>query len=241
MKTLPSTTIMSTDTKELLETRDNELKKVLQLKLLLDAMRRLDMGKNQSPGIKRALKLVSIGEFMRLGNDDGQQDYVLDLQEHKVVPALSYTDRKALRTSLTAKLQESLTPIAELGDQIREEFPEVFSKDVELNPGQKEIISLEVEHRASLEKKGELLSRKCALLNDAAELKMGPHLVNELQLKQASAEVTQTKAELLCSCFMNEIASRTEHSVKAIKEVEAHLDELLSAKNSATSTEKRAK
>ncbi|XP_022220905.2 augmin complex subunit dgt2 [Drosophila obscura] len=239
MKNLPSTTILSSDTKELLEARENELKKVLQLKLLLDGLRRLDMGKNQSPEIKRVLKLVSIGEFVRLGDSDGHQDHVLDLQDYKKIPALSYTDRKAVRTNLTAKLQAWLMPIAELGDQIREEFPEVFSKDLELNPGQKEIIRLEVEHRASFVKKGELLSRKCALLNDAAELKMGPHLVDELLLKQASAEVTQTKAELLCSCVINEITSRSEHSVKAIKEVEAHLDELLSAKNSATSVQNK--
>ncbi|EDW29201.1 GL18538 [Drosophila persimilis] len=231
---MKSSTILPTDTKELLEARESELKKVLQLKLLLDVLRRLEPA-NQSPEIKRALKLVSIGEFVRL--DDS--DHVLDLQDYKIIPALSYTDRKAVRTNLTAQLQAKLLPITELGDQIREEFPEVFSNDLELDPGQKEIIRLEVEHRTSMEKRGQLLSRKCALLNDAADLKMGTHLVNELQLKQSSANVTQTKAELLCSWFIHEIASRTEHSVKAIKEVEAHLDELLSAKNTLTSTERR--
>jgi len=51
---------------------------VLKLKLVLDELRRLDLGPKQSAEIKRALKLVSIGNYARLGEiESGGQEQVL--------------------------------------------------------------------------------------------------------------------------------------------------------------------
>jgi len=143
---------------------------------------------------------------------------------------LNYTDRKTVRTKLSAQLRTTLQPIAELCDRIREEFPDAFGQEADLSCDQKEILRLEEEHRSGLEKLVALLTRKCTLLKETAELKLGPQLANELKLQQAQAQLVQTKAELLRGFFVHEAASRTEHSVKAHKEVEAHLDELLAAK-----------
>jgi len=75
----PSGTIVSTDTRELLEARDAALNKVLKLKLLLNEIRSLNLGPEETPEIKRALRLVSVGEFLRLGDEQihllGKQIY----------------------------------------------------------------------------------------------------------------------------------------------------------------------
>nr|XP_016945549.1 augmin complex subunit dgt2 [Drosophila suzukii] len=228
----PSTTLLPGESDDLREARDAELKKVLKLKLVLDELRRLDLGPKQSAEIKRALKLVSIGNYARLGEiESGGQEQVLGLQNGSSFPALSYTDSKTVRTKLSAQLRSTLQPIAELGDKMREEFPDAFGGlDADLSDDQKEILRLEEEHRSGLQQLVALLGRKCSLLKDAAELKLGPQLANELKLQQAQAQLVQVKADLLRGFFVHEAASRTENSVKAHKEVEAHLDELLAAK-----------
>ncbi|XP_068150321.1 augmin complex subunit dgt2 [Drosophila tropicalis] len=220
-----SATVSSTEIKNLIETRNHELKRVLKLKLLLELVRTLDLGPNPSPEIKRALKLVSIGEYIRPGEGEEVN------QENLAGTDLNYADRKALMSKFSAHLRTTLTPIADEGRKLRSEFPDTFINDCELSTGQKEIIRLEKEHRACLEKLVEKLSRKCKLLQTAADLKMGPHLANELKLQQAQAHLMQTKAELLRSFLTNEIATKTEHSVKAHREVEQYLDELLSLKS----------
>lgn len=63
----PSATLLPEHSEDLRLARDAELKKVLKLKLVLDELRRLDVGPNPSDEIKRALKLVSIGSYARLG------------------------------------------------------------------------------------------------------------------------------------------------------------------------------
>ncbi|KAH8413322.1 hypothetical protein KR009_010017 [Drosophila setifemur] len=230
----PSATLLPSDSEDLREARNVELKKVLRMKIVLDELRRLDLGRSQSPEIKRALKLISIGDYVRLGESSASGaglEHLLDLQDCTTLPPLSYTDSKAVRSKLSAQLRTKLQPIADLGDKIREEFPDAFVGDADLSADQKEIIKLEEEHRSSLEKLVDLLGRKCSLLKDVADLKLGPQLANELKYKQAQAQIVQTKAELLRGLFVHQAATRTEHSVKAHKEVEAHLDELLAAKN----------
>ncbi|KAH8391521.1 hypothetical protein KR200_003094 [Drosophila serrata] len=230
----PSTTILASDSEDLLEVRNIELKRVLKLKLVLDELRRLNLGRDQSPQTKNVLKLVSIGDFMRLGESEGDKEQVLGLPDASSFPPLSYVDRKTIRDKLFSQLRGSLQPIAELGDKMREEFPDDFAQEAGLSADQKEILQLEEEHRRSLEQLVELMWRKCSLLRDAAELKLGPQLANELKLKQAQMQLVQAKAELLRSIIAHEAVSRTEHSFKAHKEVEAYLDELLAAKNAPT-------
>lgn len=65
----PSNTILFTETQELLETRDAELNKVLKLKLVLNELRSLDLGQEETPEIKHALRLMSVNEYLRLGDE----------------------------------------------------------------------------------------------------------------------------------------------------------------------------
>ncbi|KAH8260810.1 hypothetical protein KR038_001162 [Drosophila bunnanda] len=230
----PSTTILSSDFEDLREARDIELKRVLKLKLVLAELSRMNLGRDQSLQTKNVLNFVSIGDYMRLGESEGGQEQVLGLQDASSFPPLSYVDRKTIRDKLFSQLRGSLQPIAELGDKMREEFPDDFAQEPNLSADQKEILQLEEEHRRGLEQLVELVWNKCSLLRDAAELKLGPQLANELKLKQAQMQLVQAKAELLRGIIAHEAVSRTEHSFKAHKEVEAHLDELLAIKNAST-------
>ncbi|ALC38595.1 dgt2, partial [Drosophila busckii] len=226
----PSATILVTETQELLEARDAELHKVRKLKLILEVIPQLSLGSAESPEIKRALKLLSVADFIRLKGDKG---YLLDLQDSSSgnCPTISYTDSKAVRQQLSAKLRETLLPIAELGDKIRNELPDALTNaEAQLSTQQSKIIKLHEEHSECLSELASLRSRKCELMKAAAELKMGPNLVNELKLAQAQSQLLHTKADLMRAYGINEIFSRSEHSLKAYKEVEKHIDELLSCK-----------
>ncbi|KAL7740351.1 hypothetical protein ACLKA6_018790 [Drosophila palustris] len=222
----PSSQALSTETRELLEARDAELNKVLKLKLVLQAIRSLSLGQEETPEIKHALRLISVGEYIRMGDE---QVHLLDLQECSNCPPLSYTDRKAVLTKTASNLRVNLKPIVELGDKIRSELPDAMTKDREpkLSMGQQEIIKLQKEKRQCLEKLVEMRRKKCVLMMEAADLKLGPHLGHELKVQQAQAELLQTKADLLRLYFTNEIFTRADHSLKAHKEVDKYLDELL--------------
>lgn len=65
----PSSSALSTETRELLKARDAELNKVLKLKLVLQEIRSLSLGQEETPEIKHALRLISVGEYMRLGDE----------------------------------------------------------------------------------------------------------------------------------------------------------------------------
>lgn len=69
----PSATLLPPDNNDLRDAREVQIKNVLKMKLVLDELRRLDLGSQQSPEIKRALKLISIGDYVRLGESHGQE------------------------------------------------------------------------------------------------------------------------------------------------------------------------
>ncbi|XP_030384516.1 augmin complex subunit dgt2 [Scaptodrosophila lebanonensis] len=237
----PTTTILSSETQELIEARDAELRNVLKLRLIINKVRCLNLGPQESAEVRRALKFVSIGDFVRLGEGDREQEHLLDLQDYGNCPPLSYTDRKAVRSKLIENLRATLTPIADMADKMRAEWPDLFAKDSdeELSTEQQEILRLETEYREHLEKLVKLRSRKCALMKAVAELKLGPYLGHQLESQQAQAQLLQTKAELLRGFFINEIVSRTEHSLKAHKEVEKYIDELLDTNKSTAEATRR--
>lgn len=65
----PSETILSNKTQELLEARDTELKRVLKLKLVLNEVRQLNFGKDASKEIKLAMKMLSVSDYRKLGEE----------------------------------------------------------------------------------------------------------------------------------------------------------------------------
>ncbi|EDV99378.1 GH13062 [Drosophila grimshawi] len=220
--------IQCTETKKLLEAREAALTNVLKLKVVLNEVRSLKIGA-ENPEIERALKFVSVTDHIRLGEN---QNHLLGLQECSSGPPLSYTDRKVVRDKLVANLRAILPPIAQLGDKIRTELPDALRKgdDLQLTTQQEEIIRLQKEQRACLEKLSALLHQKCVLMMKAADLKMGPQLASELKLRQAQAQLKQTKAELLRSFMIDQVFSQTDNSLKAHQEVDKYLNELISQK-----------
>lgn len=65
----PSETILSNKTQELLEARDTELKRVLKLKLVLNEVRQLNFGKDATKEIKLAMKMLSVSDYRKLGEE----------------------------------------------------------------------------------------------------------------------------------------------------------------------------
>lgn len=65
----PSETILSNKTQELLEARETELKRVLKLKLVLNEVRQLNFGKDATKEIKLAMKMLSVSDYRKLGEE----------------------------------------------------------------------------------------------------------------------------------------------------------------------------
>ena len=137
---------------------------------------------------------------------------------------LNYTERKALRQRLTSNLQKELQNICEYNNKMRSEVPEVFNETDSLH---NQILALEKQRRSNLENLVQIRNRKCNFLKVAAELKMGPYLARELEVLLANARQNQTKVNLLRGYFINEMLTRTEHNLKAIREVEGYINETL--------------
>lgn len=134
---------------------------------------------------------------------------------------LNYTERKALLNLLKNNLLKELQIVSSFNLKLRTELPEVFSENNEL---QNQILSLEEQRRVNLEKLIQLRNRKCNFLKVVAELKMGPYLECELEVMYAKARQNQTKVNLLRGYFTNELLTRTDHNLKAIREVESYIN-----------------
>lgn len=137
---------------------------------------------------------------------------------------LNYTERKAVRHQLSQNLQINLQRVQEFGAKLHDELPELFC---ESNFPHEEILKLEEQRRSNLEQLIEMRNRKCHILKAAAELKMGPFLGYELDVDFTKARQNQTKVNVLRGYFINELLSRTDHSLKAIREVETCIDDAL--------------
>lgn len=114
--------------------------------------------------------------------------------------------------------------ICDFRTKLQEELPELFNDSESL---QMQILSLEKQRRLNLENLIILCNRKCNFLKVSAELKMGPYLACELEVMLSKARLNQTKVNLLRGYFVNEFLTRTDHNLKAIREVESYINDAL--------------
>lgn len=238
--------ILNAETNEqLLKAHADELAKVRKLRLVIKELKQIDCGNLLLPDkeqVEKAIILMKIGEYLYL-NDKKEQvlsmfSYLLyvifyrnfllltkltDLEETSTIN-LNYTERKALRQRLTGNLLKELQNICEYNDKLRSEVPEVFNETDSLH---NQILSLEKQRRSNIENLIQIRNRKCNFLKVAVELKMGPYLAREQEVLLANARQNQTKVNLLRGYFINEMLTRTEHNLKAIREVEGYINETL--------------
>lgn len=129
-----------------------------------------------------------------------------------------------MRQQLASNLQKELQNISTYNNKLRSEIPEVFNEADSLH---NQILELEKQRRSNVENIAQIRNRKCNFLKVAAELKMGPYISCELEVLLAKARQNQTKVNLLRGYFINELLTRTEHNLKAIREVEGYINETL--------------
>ncbi|XP_065357885.1 augmin complex subunit dgt2 [Calliphora vicina] len=219
-----TTRIINSETNEqLLRTHDEELTKLRKLRLVIKELKQIDCTQLMLPDkeqVKKAIVVIKIGEYLYL-ND--KKDQVLNLGVVSSIN-LNYTERKAVRHQLTINMLKEMQGINTFSTKLRSELPEVFSDSDSLHT---QILSLEKQRRANLENLILLRNRKCNFLKVVAELKMGPYLACELEVMFAKARHNQTKVNLLRGYFINELLTRTEHNLKAIREVEGYINEAI--------------
>ncbi|XP_023301794.2 augmin complex subunit dgt2 [Lucilia cuprina] len=219
-----TTRILNSETNEqLLKTHAEELANVRKLRLVVKELKQIDCSKLQLPDneqVKKVIVLIKIGEYLYLNE---KKDQVLNLGG-VTSNKLNYTERKAVRHQLTANLIKELQRINNFSSKLRTELPELLSDGNTLHT---EILHLEKQRRSNLESMIQLRNRKCNFLKVVAELKMGPYLACELEVMFANARHNQTKVNILRGYFVNELLTRTEHNLKAIREVEGYINDAM--------------
>lgn len=230
---------------------DAELCKIRKLRLVLANLQQITINKLDLPDngeqVDYALKVLDVNDYLRMNVGGGGEDYLLGLKTLRESISLTYTERKAIREEIISLLRLNLQPIIDFGKKLKAEIPDVFANPGTPQPSGKyaskkaygfnQIIYLESQRRSNLQKLLEARNRKCAYLKTAAELKMGPYLAHELELLHAQSRLTQEKSNILRNYFTNELLARTEHSAKALKEVENYIDmeiEKLQAQNQSS-------
>lgn len=131
-----------------------------------------------------------------------------------------------MRGKVIDDLHKTLGPILQYKNEMIAKSPELFSSE---NYMLNRVIALEERRSANLQKILELRTRKINLLKTVVELKIGAYLGYELEIMLGQARQTQTKVNLLRGYLTNEMLTRSEHSLKALQEVESYIDKLLEA------------
>uniref|UniRef100_A0A1B0A4F1 Uncharacterized protein n=1 Tax=Glossina pallidipes TaxID=7398 RepID=A0A1B0A4F1_GLOPL len=209
---------------QLLKVKSEELSNVRKLQVIVQHLKSMNCKEIPLPDheqVEKAQKLLKIANHLYL--NDKKDDYVLDIGAMCAVN-LSYSERNAVRHQLIKDIKKKLSPIRDFGQKLRSELPELLDERLD---SRLLIIELEKRRRSNLEKIVEFRQRKCQLLKMAADLKMGPYLGNDLELLLTQMNRDLLKAKVLRSYFINELLTRSEHSLKSIQEVEGYINDAL--------------
>uniref|UniRef100_A0A1A9V830 Uncharacterized protein n=1 Tax=Glossina austeni TaxID=7395 RepID=A0A1A9V830_GLOAU len=209
---------------QLLKVRNEELANIRKLQVIVQYLKSMNCKEIPLPDheqVEKAQKLLKIANHLYL--NDKKDDYVLDIGAMCAVN-LSYSERSAVRHQLIKDIQKKLSPIRDFGQKLRSELPELLNEKLD---SRLLIIELEERRRSNLEKIIEFRQRKCQLLKMAADLKMGPYLGNDLELLLTKMNRDLLKAKVLHSYFINELLTRSEHSLKSIQEVEGFINDAM--------------
>lgn len=141
---------------------------------------------------------------------------------------LKYLDRLKLNEYLENEIILHTKPAIEKMSQITHNNLNALS-----NPPYKdflEVLDLEAEKRKLTEELIKLKNRKVHFMNLCAEMRTGPYQRNTVETKNAECKALQIKAETIQKVMIHEVTTSTAHALKAVKEVEANIDALLSLK-----------
>lgn len=139
-----------------------------------------------------------------------------------------YLDRLKLNEYLENEIILHTKPVIEKMSQITHNNLNALS-----NPPYKdflEVLDLEAEKRKLTEELIKLKNRKVHFMNLCAEMRTGPYQRNTVETKNAECKALQIKAETIQKVMIHEVTTSTAHALKAVKEVEANIDALLSLK-----------
>lgn len=192
----------------------NELLKLYKTDLIVNILKH-----HNAPLSVENRALLSLYQF------DGPLPLGLDHLRHV---ELAYHDRVALNRFVESKIVELTQPaiqkMRKLTDNNLDNLGAAPYKQ------HSEVLELEAEKRALSEKLLKLKNRKIHFMNLCAEMRTGPYQRNNVETKNAESKALQIKAETIQKVMIHEVITSTAHAVKAVKEVEANIDSLLSLK-----------
>lgn len=192
----------------------NELLKLYKTDLIVNILKH-----HNAPLSVENRALLSLYQF------DGPLPLGLDHLRHV---ELAYHDRVALNRFVESKIVELTQPtiqkMRKLTDNNLDNLGAAPYKQ------HSEVLELESEKRALSERLLKLKNRKIHFMNLCAEMRTGPYQRNNVETKNAESKALQIKAETIQKVMIHEVITSTAHAVKAVKEVEANIDSLLSLK-----------
>lgn len=192
----------------------NELQKLHKTELIVNILKH-----QNAPLSVDQRALLSLYQF------EGPLPLGLDHLRHVELP---YHDRVALNRFVESKIVELAAPaIAKMAKMTDNNLDALWNAAYKQHS---EVLELEAEKRALSEKLLKLKNRKIHFMNLCAEMRTGPYQKNNVETKNAESKALQIKAETIQKVMIHEVITSTAHAVKAVKEVEANIDSLLSLK-----------
>lgn len=141
---------------------------------------------------------------------------------------LSYHDRMSLNRYIETNIVELTRPLIEKTAKLTDD--QLKSRENIVYKEYCEVLELEAEKRKLTENLIKLKNRKIHFMNLCAEMRTGPYQKNNVETKNAESKALQIKAETIQKVMIHEVITSTAHAVKAVKEVEANIETLLSLK-----------
>lgn len=192
----------------------NELQKLHRTELIVNILKH-----HNAPLSVENRALLSLYQF------DGPLPLGLD---HLRNVELAYHDRVALNRFLESKIVELTQPAIQRMNKLTGNCLDALGASVYKD--HTEVLELEAEKRRFSEQLLKLKNRKIHFMNLCAEMRTGPYQKNNVETKNAESKALQIKAETIQKVMIHEVITSTAHAVKAVKEVEANIDSLLSLK-----------
>ncbi|XP_058822006.1 uncharacterized protein LOC131683760 [Topomyia yanbarensis] len=141
---------------------------------------------------------------------------------------LSYNERVSLSRFVEMNILEITRPVIHKVLKLTDNNLNTLGEFVYKDYG--DVLELESEKRKLTENLIRIRNRKSHFMNLCAEMRTGPYQRNNIETKNAECKALHIKVETIQKVMVHEVITSTTHAEKAVKEVEANIDALLSLK-----------
>ncbi|CAO1408444.1 unnamed protein product [Diamesa tonsa] len=218
------TTLFSNTCEELQQIYDFEVLKLHKNELILKCLKRIksieNVDEKSKKNMEKALLSVRISDYIDLETD--HKLLGLDSFDLKNIQ-LAYTEKKMIRELVQKEVQKDC--------KIATDFLKRHDL-TSLPKSQNELLNLEAKRSELLKTLIEVQKEKIELMKSCADIRVGPHQKNEIEILYTESTIDEMKTKSLKLAIAHGELTKTPFTKQAIAEVETRINELLDQQNS---------